>query len=307
MNIQKHIDALFADYQESPALMDFKEELTSHIDERVKGLMKKGMDEKNAFEKAMHELGDVSVIADELGKKKRQEVFSEMYMKTRNYISAKRSVLYALCGLVLGLAILIPLLIWYASEIHVGAIAAILPFGMASIMGFVYLGLTQETAAREAMGWKRAFWYVLAIGLILFGLLTALISYFGVEFAKLTAEELVTHNGRGNVPVVGAIAIFMVFVLPGIALGIFLTLTEKDRSKPWVLKQREEHMEYANQQFGSPANAQRFGLICGALWIAAIALFVLCTILFGIKFSWLAIVAALVIQMIIMAAFAKPR
>lgn len=42
MDIQKHIDKLFDDYQESPALEDFKEELTAHIDERIKSLVKKG-------------------------------------------------------------------------------------------------------------------------------------------------------------------------------------------------------------------------------------------------------------------------
>lgn len=305
MNIQKHIDTLFSDYQESPALKDFKEELVGHLDERIKSLTKKGMDEKSAFEKAISELGDISVIADEIGKKKRQEVFSEMYMKTRNYMSAKRSALYALCGLVLGLAVLIPLITWFASGIHVSTVAAIVPFGMTAILGFVFLWLTQETASHEAMSRKRALWYVLAAGLILFGVLAAFITYFGVEFAALDVKS---HGyDTANTSIMGAIAVLMVFSLPGIALGIFLILTEKDRSKPWVIKQREEYMKYANEQFDSPAKAQKFGLICGALWIAAMAGFVLLTMLVGIKFSWLAIVAALVVQMIIMAMLTKSK
>lgn len=307
MDIQKQIDALFSDYQESPALDDFKEELTGHLDERVKSLTKKGMDEKSAIEKALGELGDISQVADEISKKKRQEVFSEMYMKTRNYMSAKRSALYALCGLVLGLAVLIPLITWFASGILVGAVSVLLPFGMAGVLGLLFLGLTQETASREAMSWKRALWYMLVAGLVLFGVLAAFITYFGMEFAALTEAELAAHGAWGNPFVTGAISVAMMFTLPGIALGIFLILTEKDHSKPWVIKQREEHMKYANEQFDNPAQAQKFGLICGALWIAAIAGFVLLTMLVGIKFSWLAIVAALVIQMIVMAAFTKSK
>jgi hypothetical protein len=108
---------------------------------------------------------------------------------------------------------------------------------------------------------------------------------------------------------VAAIAILMVFALPGLALLVFLILMEKDRKKPWVkawaAKQQELHGGIWDDYFANPARAQRFGLLCGALWIAAIAGFVMLTILFGIQFSWLALVAALVIQLVIMASLAK--
>lgn len=260
MDIQKHIDKMFADYQENPALADFKEELTIHIDERIKGLVKKGMDEKSAFEKAINELGDVSVIADEIGKKKRQDVFSEMYMKTRNYITPVKGALYVLCGLVLGLAVILPLLTWYASGMVTGTVMVLLPFGMAAVLGFLFLGLMQETATREAMSWKRAIWYVLAAGLILFGVLVAFVTYFGMESvgpsnsADVIDTYVYTLYGnkmfkQGSTSVVGAITVLMIFSLPGIALGIFLILTEKDRSKSWVIRQREEQMKYADEHF----------------------------------------------------------
>lgn len=266
-------------------------------------LKRKGLGEQEAADKAIAELGDVSALADDLSLKRKQEVFSEMYMKTRSYISVKRSVWYALCGLISDAAILIPLITWFAVEITVGAVATFFPFGMVGILGFLFMGLTQETAVHEAMGWKRALLYVLAAGLVLFGVLTALIAYFGVEFAS--AAELAAHNAPGNVGTLGSLSVLMAFALPGIALGIFLVLTEKDRSKPWMQKQREEHAKYANEQFGSPANAQKFGLICGALWIAAIAGFILLTFTVGIKFSWLVIVVALIAQMLVMAGFTK--
>jgi hypothetical protein len=212
-------------------------------------------------------------------------------------------VLYALCGLVLGTAVLVPLITWFASGLTVGAVASFFPFGMASILGFILMGLTQETASHEAMSIKRALWYVGSAGLILFGILTAFITYFGVEFA--TEVEMAANNAYHNASIIGPLSILLVFALPGIALGIFLVLTEKDRSKPWVAKQREEHMKYGAEQFGNPATAQKFGLICGALWIAAIAGFILLTITAGIKFSWIAIVVALIAQMLVQAGFTK--
>jgi hypothetical protein len=103
-----------------------------------------------------------------------------------------------------------------------------------------------------------------------------------------------------------AVASLIPFALPGAAFGAFLILTEKDRSKPWVRARRAEYMELERERFGNPAEEERFGLFSGALWFAAIAAFVLLTILFGFKFSWLAFAAALVGQMLVLARFTKP-
>jgi hypothetical protein len=303
MNTRQQIDALFSGYEKTAELADFMEELESNLNDRIAFLNRKGLGEREATEKAIAELGDVSSLADELSLKRKQEVFSEMYMKTRNYISTVRSVLYALCGLVLGAAILVPLITWFASELTVGAVATFFPFGMTGILGFVLMGLTQETASRNAMPLKRALWYALAAGLVLFGILTAFITYFGMEFTS--ALELAARGTAANASLTGSLSIVMVFALPGIALGIFLVLTEKDRSKPWLIQQREKHMHYENEWFGNPAATQKFGLICGALWIAAIAGFIVLTITVGFKFSWLAIAAALIVQMLVMAGFTR--
>jgi hypothetical protein len=310
MNTQAYIDTLFVDYQETSALADFKEELRGHLDERIEGLVKKGMSEQAAFEKAVKELGDMSVVADGISRRKRQEVISEMYMKTRSYISPKRGVLYALCGLVGGTGILIPLITWFASGVIMAALGAIIPFGLVGALGFVLLGLTQETAAREAMSLRRALWYVLAVGLVLFGVLVALITYSAMA-SSLEAGHAAAAAAGSTVdepvssPLVGAIGVLMVFVLPGVALGAYLILTERDRTKPWAVLRREEASRQANEIFANPAQAQRFGLFSGALWIAAIGTFIFLTISVGIEFSWLALVVALVAQLLLQASFTK--
>jgi len=290
MNTREYIDSLFSDYEETSALTDFKEELKSFLDERINTLVKRGIDEKDAFEKATNELGDMSAVADEISRKKKQEIIAEMYMKTRHYMSTWRIALYILCGTALGFGVIIAALSGFFSGDINASLGSLLVFGVIPIVGFLFLGLTQETAVREPMSWKRALLYVVAAGVFLFGVIVFIMVYF--------------EDGAG-LPY--AIATLIPFILPSLAFGAFLILTEKDRRKPWVIKQQEEYMKYSRERFGDPAQEERFGLFSGALWIAAIAAFILLTMLSGFKFSWLAFVAALIGQMLILAMFTKSK
>ena len=290
MDTRKYIDSLFSDYEETSALIDFKEELRSFLDERIKALVKSGMDENEAFKKATNELGDMSAVADEISRKKKQEILAEMYMKTRNYMSTWRIALYILCGTVFGFGIIVAALSGFFTGDINASLGSLLVFGVIPVLGFLFLWLTQETATHEPMDWKRALMYVIAAGVFLFGVIVFIITYF---------------EDSAGLPY--AIATLIPFILPSSAFGAFLILTEKDRSKPWVKKQREEYMKRSRERFGDPAQEERFGLFSGALWIAAIAAFILLTMLFGLKFSWLAIAAALIGQMLILATFTKTK
>ncbi|MCG1013044.1 hypothetical protein JT739_10615 [Tepidanaerobacter sp. GT38] len=290
MDTRKYIDSLFSDYEETSALIDFKEELRSFLDERIKALVKSGMDENEAFKKATNELGDMSAVADEISRKKKQEILAEMYMKTRNYMSTWRIALYILCGTVFGFGIIVAALSGFFTGDINASLGSLLVFGVIPVLGFLFLWLTQETATHEPMDWKRALMYVIAAGVFLFGVIVFIITYF---------------EDSAGLPY--AIATLIPFILPSSAFGAFLILTEKDRSKPWVKKQREEYIKRSRERFGDPAQEERFGLFSGALWIAAIAAFILLTMLFGLKFSWLAIAAALIGQMLILATFTKTK
>jgi hypothetical protein len=288
VNIKQYIDELFSGYEETSALADFKEELESNLNDRINSLRKKGLSEREAYDKAVAELGDVSALADELSLKKKQQVFSDMYMKTRSYIKSWRMALYVLCGTVLGFGVITGITAWLFSKDIQAFLGTLLFFSEASVLGFVFLGLTQETSMKEAMPWKRALWYVVASGVFLFGIIVFIMTYFA--------------DGAG---LPHAIASLIPFALPGLALGIFLVLTEKDRNKPWVTELRKEALEREMDRFASPAEQERFGLISGAIWIGAVAVFVLLTITVGIKFSWMAVVAALIGQMLALSAFSK--
>lgn len=288
MNIKNYIDSLFSDYEETPAVIDFKEELQSNLEDRIKSYVKRGMKEESAFDKAKAELGDISALADEISLKKRQEVFQNMYMQTRHYMSSWRIALYVLCGSIMGFGIIIALLTGLHSHEIVALLGSMIPFCILPVAGLVFLGLTQETAAKEAMSWKRALLYVITVSVFLFGLIVFAITFFA--------------QGAG---LPEAIATLIPFVLPSVAFGVFLVLTEKDRSKPWIIAQRNEMFRHENERFADPVFAKRYGLVCGALWILALAAFILLTITIGFKYSWLAFVGGIVGQLVIEFVFTK--
>jgi len=99
MNAKEFVDSLFEGYEETAALADFKEELRGNLDAKIESLIKKGMDGETAFAKASAELGDVSALADELSLKKRREVFEEVYMDVRKYMSTGRIAAYVVFGM----------------------------------------------------------------------------------------------------------------------------------------------------------------------------------------------------------------
>lgn len=288
MNSKGYIDNLFKDYEVTDSLIDFKEELQSNLQDRIESMKKKGISEKDAFNKAIDELGDISSIAEDISLKKKQEIFSEIYMKTRNYISPLRMALYVLCGSIIAFGVIVALISWYSTKDINAPLGTLLVFCEIGILGALFLGLTQETSTKEPMVWKRVLFYVITCGVFIFGIIIFMITYF-IDGKELT----------------NAIATLIPFVLPSISVFIFLVLTEKDRNKPWVTELIKKEYERQKEYFASPADEVRFGLYSGAIWIACTALFIFLTLIIGIKFSWLSIVLALVMQMLLLAYFYK--
>ncbi|MCL1882576.1 MAG: permease prefix domain 1-containing protein [Defluviitaleaceae bacterium] len=68
-----YVERLFADYENTPEIIDFKEEISANLAANIRGLISKGLSEEQAFDKATAELGDITDIADSVGKKKRNE------------------------------------------------------------------------------------------------------------------------------------------------------------------------------------------------------------------------------------------
>ncbi|MCL2472509.1 MAG: permease prefix domain 1-containing protein [Treponema sp.] len=321
MNTREYVQSLFSDYEESVNLNDFMEEIQSNLDARIASLVGKGSTAEEAFDKACAELGDISALAKELSLKKRREVFEEVYMDVRKYMSPCRITAYVIFGFVALFGVIISFISYFATRslnldesvfapgwlfgtgmsdwpfqiatrfhIELGItvlLGTLLPFLVASVAGFTYLGLTQETKTHYPMGKKRAAWYTVAAALICFGLLVMFITYFTVRFGITTFSIMIS------------IATLIPFVLPGGGILCYLLLSEKKRFKPWAASMQDETAKKEMEIWNDPATASRFGMFSGAIWIFAIALFLLLGFLVGFRFSWLVFVFAVAIQLLV--------
>jgi hypothetical protein len=311
MNAKEFVDSLFNGYEQTEALADFKEELLANMNAKIENFIRKGMDTDAAFAKASAELGDVSSLADELSLKKRKEVFEEVYMDIRMYMPARRVAGYVVFGILAIFGITVALIALFATrsvEFLSGTsldltsfFGAMMPFLTAAVIGFTFLGVTQETASMLPVSRKRGAWYATAAGLISFGLFTMPIMYFSTKFARdivtdVFAQGISVKNLETLIPVISMI---IPFVLPGIGLLTFLILTEKDRLKPWAKNFQNKAVEGEMAIWQDPVKASRFGMFSGAIWIFAVGIFIVLGFLIGFKFSWPVFIFATAFQLVV--------
>jgi len=311
MKAKAFVNSLFEGYEETAELADFKEELLGNLNAKIENLIKKGMDEETAFSKASAELGDVSALADEMSLKKRKEVFEEVYMDIKQYMSVKRIVAYIIFGAsaLFGIAAALITLFsvkgagadFNASLKWTGFFAELMPFLTVSIIGFTFLGITQELPSMYPVSKKRGAWYAAAAGMIAIGLFNMPVVYFARK-TGIMIHGIQIDNFRMLIPV---ISLIIPFILPGIGILVFLGFTEKDRLKPWAKNFRNKAVENEMAMWNDPAAAARFGMFSGAIWIFAVGLFILFGFLIGFKFSWLVFVFAVAFQLLIQGAMFK--
>jgi len=274
MKERVYVDRLFADYEDTPAIRDFKEEIAANLTERVRGLISMGLGEEQAFEKATAELGDITAIADEAGKRKRNETIGQMYMKERapmtkrtaGGITAASGLLFIAAGAsIFNFFRGVPdnAALYYLSAVLLSAACGL----------YTYYGLSQETAAHFAMKKTRALAYGAVCLTAFLGAGLAVVSFFAA--------------GLGLATVVGIKA---AFVIPAACALIFLLTTEPKRQKPWLKAVVEREIEDSmmfRQNMVDPAKAARFGVISGGMWFLAVAVFVTLGFLFTWQYAWL--------------------
>jgi len=313
MKAKEFVESLFKGYEDTAALADFKEELLANLNAKTESLVIKGMEPEAAFEKATAQLGDVSALADELSLKKRKEVFEEVYMDIRNFMSTKRVASYAAFTVLALFGIITGLIVFFGGNRHAAQIdnfsavfASVMPFLTIAAAGFTWLGLTQETSSSYPVSGKRAAWYALAAALIVFGLFTAPVVLFGnnaKNFNIMSLGAVVTDGG--GLGWLAAVSSLIPFLLPGIGILVFLGLTEKDRLKPWAKHLRDSAVKNEMEIWNDPALATRFGLFSGAIWIFAVGLFILLGIIIGFKYSWLVFIFATAFQLLVQALMSR--
>lgn len=300
MDTKMYVDSLFADYEQSDVLADFKAELQSNLEARIAGLVKKGTDEAAAFDEAAAELRDIAQIADEMCLKKRQEVFADRYMDIQHYIKPVRAVFYALFSVLLLFALVTAAMSWFAHKDFVelfGVFSAFLPVSIAAL---AFLGFTQETAGMEPMKPKRALWYSAGVLLLFFALTLAPLTWFSTRNADIAGIPQTEP-----VPAISSLGVIIAFALPAVALFIYLGLTEKPRAKGWVKNRTRTALMHEMELWSDSGTASRFGVITGAIWIFAIAVFALLSYFVSFKISWVAFPLAVGCTLLTQAAMTK--
>ncbi|MDR2629503.1 MAG: permease prefix domain 1-containing protein [Spirochaetaceae bacterium] len=303
MDTKEFVDHLFSEYEETPELRDFKEELLSNLEARIASLAAKGLDAKEAFEKASGELGDISVLAEEISLRKKQEIFQDAYMGIRSYLKPLRVAFYVITGAWVILGVVISLVVYFTGENQsaleafwepnkklVGALGVLLAFIPLAAAAFTFLAVTQETASRYPRSKKRGGWYTLAAGLLSFGVLLFPLTYFATDRGLMEAT-----------------ATLIPCFIPGLALLIFLQLTEQDYRKPWARARYEKEARVNRELWSDPVVASRFGMVSGAIWIFAAGLFILLGFVIGFQFSWLIFVFAVAVQLTAQSVMMKPK
>lgn len=280
--VEHYVDGLFRGYENTSPLQEFKEEIMSNLYERIADLEQNGFNYEDAFTKAVSELGDITSIADDLSRQKRNEVINQMYVHRKTDVGLKHAIGYVIAGSVFVFGIVVALMAYFSTGVVSTGISSIMPFLVMSGSGFTFLGLTQETASNYAMNWKRAFIYAIVVGVILFGLATSAMLYF-MEYTGMNA-------------VLGTL---IPFVLPGIGVLVLLLLTERNRHKPWVIEARTLAIERNAKVYNDPHRAEQRGLLSGALWVVTFALFLLIGFTVGWKYAIIVILFAVAAEILI--------
>jgi hypothetical protein len=287
MKEKVYVDRLFAGYEDTPEIRDFKEEIVGNLKERVKELISKGLEEEKAFDKAAAELGDITAIADDVGKKKRNEAIGQMYMNAKVPLTKKSAGGFSIATGLLLLGIGLALFSFFGNAGTATFYYFSVVLASAAIGLYVYFGLSRESAAHYPMKNSRASVYGIVCAFACLGAGLAVVSFMFDGFGITTA-----------------LGIKMLLLLPSICALIFLLATESNRQKPWltalVKHDMEKYIKYHTDMV-NPIKAARFGVISGGLWILAIGLFLTLYLVVGWIFAWLVFVFALAVQVIMVA------
>lgn len=282
MSLKKFINNAFEKYEESPELIDFKEELLMNLHDRLQSLEASGFTHEEALREIEIEFADINKIADEMSIGKKQEVFESQYMTLRHFITTQQAIIYTILGVLTAFGVIIAGLSYLSTGEINGFNGWLIVLLSIPLSGFVYMGLTQETATRKPMGSLRASIYTLASFVLLFSLL--LLPLF--VFSEARSLE-------------GSLMAILPFALPSIGVISFLILTEKELQKAWVLKEEEKHHKKA-KQFLASGSEETFGLMTAFVWILAIGAFILLLILKLWIYSWTPFIIAIALTMFLL-------
>jgi len=284
-DIHRLLDEAFAGVTMTPELQDLKEELRGNLAARSAELQASGKDAASAARTAVAELGDIpeliaSVGGDGLGGEGGAPL-------PPGVAAAQAALLHRVRpkpGFVVRASVLSVAVVAFALHIVLDVVqqrtastlnAQLWAIGFAILVALLVIdSLRQETTQRYPMPLSRSIRWGAASGFLAAGV--AYGSFFFWHRAPL-----------------GLLAAAVILVIAGAMAMIALGVTQTNRLKPWVLSQNRQY-ELEDRFSQDPVAAARFGLYTVIIWIVAITLFVVLSVLVGFVWSWLALVAGLV-------------
>jgi MFS family permease len=289
-NIHRYLDEAFADIPRTPETADLKEEIRGNLQARVTELESSGTRPDAAVAKAIDELGDIQDLVDSIGDSEAANSPGETAAKLIALNRVKQSPGYVVRTVLLSLLLAAGLTLVTVGSILGGL--AIAPFWLVyampieSVLSGAFLclivadALDRETSHHYPVRQGRA----IGFGLAAFAGLTAL---------GFVATWLVN-------PLLWLLLSGCALALASLLAFLFLGVTQTNRQKPWV---KELNRTYAVEDRFSqdPAAAARFGIYTVVIWIAGFGLFALLSILVGFVWSWLPLLAALIVFFLVLA------
>ncbi|HHY25941.1 MAG TPA: hypothetical protein GX523_04165 [Desulfitobacterium dehalogenans] len=207
--VSAYIDALFAGVGASQQLFDLKEEIATSLKEKTLDYKNRGISEEQAFKEAIVSLGDLSGLVAEIRQIGQDEAKQAVYSTMAARIS--------LAGIIAGSLIILfgffNIAMLYFMKLDAVSVSGSGIFIVAGGALLAYSLLTMETRSRYAMNKVRAGLYAMSVGLMLFGMFSAVVT-------GLATGELFI-----------AITSLIVFFLLGFGVFLFLILTGSDRRK----------------------------------------------------------------------------
>jgi MFS family permease len=315
VDAETYVDELFARYEPTPELEDFREEVLGNLHARIAQLTDEGVTPSEAARRAQTELGDIDEIAREMSRGRVIDVYNHMYLHQRVRPSTSRVV--ALVGLaILVLVGLLSYAVFAAAvivdEIHsrspidpgmwVSEAPTAYPYGLVgailialSVGTMVAVGLTTETTAHAPMRTARAIVFGGSITFAVGGPLVGVAIAFGVwisdDFVRVPWISFVFGGVLGG-------ALFVI----GLGTAIVLGVTGTNRTKPWVRREQLRQAELQVDNFSTdPALAARFGMYVVALWTAAIVVLVVLVLVGLPQWCWIPIPLAIAVMMLLIA------
>ena len=285
-DIHRLLDEAFVGVTMTPELQDLKEELRGNLTARSDELQAKGLDASRAAAKSVAEADIPELIAGVDADPARATTPGAQAAEAARLhrVRPKPGFVVRACVLAVVLLAFLFHIVYDLVTQSRGASSLdvqlwTIGFGVAVAL-LVADSLHQETSAHYPMPLPRSIRWGLVSGILGTGL-----GYIAIFLWHPQA--------------LGVIAAGIILALAGVMAMISLGVTQTNRTKPWVLAQNRQY-EIEDRFSQDPAAAARFGLYTVVIWIAAIALFVVLSITVGFLWSWLALVAGLLVFFLVL-------